>query len=368
MKQLQILDATLRDGGYCNRWNFGFHTISHIIRCLVAARIDVIECGFLSAAAPFDRDSTLFANVGDLRRLLPETSDGPLFVLMVNYGDCDPTTLPDAACSGVDGLRVAFHKDDMKGAIALSHTLQSKGYRVFLQPMVSLQYSARAFDELIDRTNELRPHAFYIVDSFGTMKRSELFSLLAQTEERLDRAISLGFHAHNNTQMAFANAQSFVEAASNRPAIVDGSLFGMGRGAGNLQTELWVDAMNDAYNGAYRLEPLLHAVETQILPFFRNEPWGYSIPNLLAAIHGAHPNYASELANRHEISFQQMDVLFQSMPCEKRGRYDASYLDGVTAPGVGIWETYKGSPLPPAESAANDAFSSTREWQKEVSR
>ena len=109
--------------------------------------------------------------------------------------------------------------------------------------MVSLSYTDEEFLDLIRRVNELEPYAFYIVDSFGMMKRKDLTRLFYLVEHNLNENIKIGFHSHNNMQLAYSNAQSLVDLHSDRELIIDASVYGMGRGAGNLNTELFVQYM-----------------------------------------------------------------------------------------------------------------------------
>ena len=44
---IEVLDCTLRDGGYCNEWRFGFENAGKITKALTEARIEMVECGFI---------------------------------------------------------------------------------------------------------------------------------------------------------------------------------------------------------------------------------------------------------------------------------------------------------------------------------
>lgn len=120
--------------------------------------------------------------------------------------------------------------------------------------MVTLSYSDEEFLKLIRQVNEFMPYAFYIVDSFGMMKGKDLTRLFYMIEHNLSEEISIGFHSHNNMQLAYSNAQTLINVRSNRNLIIDSSVYGMGRGAGNLNTELFVDYLNENYGTHYKLE------------------------------------------------------------------------------------------------------------------
>ncbi len=177
MNRVHILDCTLRDGGYCNQWKFGWDNARKIVKGLVKADIDIIECGFLSEKISYDKDVTKFTTVDELRSIIPENRSNKLFVAMINYGDYDAENLPQCDGTSIDGIRVAFHKKDMDEALKLCSAIKNKGYKVFIQAMVTLSYTDNEFLTLIKEVNLMEPYAFYIVDSFGMMKNRDLIRL-----------------------------------------------------------------------------------------------------------------------------------------------------------------------------------------------
>ena len=326
MNRIHVLDCTLRDGGYCNQWNFGYENIKKIMESLVKADIDIIECGFLTKNAGNDRNISRYRKIEDVLEYIPELNKGKIFCVMINCGEYEIEELPDYPGKGVQGIRIAFHKKDRKKAFQLACEIKKKGYLVFLQPMVSVSYTDEEFLDLILRTNEIVPYAFYIVDSFGMMKKKSLMRFFYMIEHNLDEKIMIGFHSHNNIQLAYSNAQSLVETLTNRDLIIDSSIYGMGRGAGNLNTELFVDYLNENIGAKYQLEPLLNAIDEVLNEFYQRNYWGYSLPNYLSAIHNVHPNYAFYLDDKKTLTLENMNRLFLLMDREKRLEFDKDYI------------------------------------------
>ena len=157
----------------------------------------------------------------------------------------------------------------MTEAAELSRQIKAKGYKVFVQAMVSLSYSDEEFLAMIRMMNEIEPYAFYIVDSFGMMKKKNLIRLFYMVENNIKDGIWIGFHSHNNMQLAYSNAQSLVDAQTNRNLIIDSSIYGMGRGAGNLNTELFVEYLNENADGKYNLKPLLNVIDEILNDFYQ---------------------------------------------------------------------------------------------------
>jgi Isopropylmalate/homocitrate/citramalate synthases len=113
----------------------------------------------------------------------------------------------------------------------------------------------------------------------------------------------LGYHSHNNLQLAYSNAINFVQNKNtDRDIIIDSSILGMGRGAGNLTTELIADYMNKKEIKQYNIIPLLDTIDKYLETIYRESYWGYSIAHFLSASFGCHPNYSSFLINKKNLS------------------------------------------------------------------
>ena len=327
MNKIQVLDCTLRDGGYCNNCRFGFENEKKIIHGLVEANVDIIECGFLMNTVEYDQDVTRFTSLDEVAKIIPKDKEGKTFVMLTDYGKYRPEDLPEYDGVSVDGLRVAFHKKDRIAALKECKKIKNKGYKVFVQVMVSLSYTDEEFLDLIRRVNELEPYAFYIVDSFGMMKRKDLTRLFYLVEHNLNEKIKIGFHSHNNMQLAYSNAQSLVDLHSDRDLIIDSSVYGMGRGAGNLNTELFVQYLNDNADGNYDIKPLLSIIDEILNAFYQRNYWGYSLPNYLSAAHNAHPNYAGYLDDKKTLTVENMNEIFDMMDEDKKVSYDKDYIE-----------------------------------------
>lgn len=327
MNNIQVLDCTLRDGGYCNEWNFGFDNARKITNGLLEANIDIIECGFLTTKVEYNPDVTKFTSIEEAARIIPVNREGKIFVAMMNYGEYSVEDLPVHDGTSVDGIRVAFHKKNLSDALEVCQKIKDKGYLVFVQPMVSLSYSDEEFLDLIKRTNTLKPYAFYIVDSFGMMKSKDLTRLFYVVEHNLISDIWIGFHSHNNMQLAYSNAQKLTTVQTNRNLIIDSSIFGMGRGAGNLNTELFIDYLNENSGKSYVLRPILTLIDEILNEFYQRNYWGYSLPNYISAAHNAHPNYAGYLDDKKTLTIEDMNVIFDMMDEDKKISFDKTYIE-----------------------------------------
>lgn len=322
----KVLDCTLRDGGYVNDWGFGEKNIKKIIEKLVEANIDIIECGFLSNKNKFNKDVTIFDDIKGIRSYLPKTKKDNLFVCMINYGEYELDELPINDNKSIQGIRIAFHKKDMVGALEYCKALKAKGYKIFLQPMVSLSYTDDEFIKLIKASNKINPYAFYIVDSFGAMNGKDIKHLFKLVDCSLNKNIHIGFHSHNNIQMSFSNTQTLFNLKTKRNLIIDSSVFGMGRGAGNLNTEIFIEYLNEYHKSNYKLKPLLEIIDQILANIYINNYWGYSLPYYISAKNNCHPNYATYLDEKNTLNIENINDILKKIEKHKKNVFDNNYI------------------------------------------
>lgn len=321
MNRIQILDCTLRDGGYINDFRFGRDGIKKIIDQLTTAGIDIIETGFLEDGE-YDQDCSVYNKVEQISFLLPKDHRRSMYVAMACYGEYDINQLSPYNGKSVDGIRVTFHYNEVKEALDYCKEIQKKGYKVFVQPVGTTSYTDEQLISLIHKVNEMRPYSFYLVDTLGLMHKEEVLRFFYLINHNLSKGINMGFHSHNNLQLSYSNCQSLTAVESNRTISLDASVYGMGRGAGNLNTELIANYLNEHLAAVYEIEPLLEIVDEYILKIKEQYDWGYSVPYYLAAINGCHPNYASYLSRKHTLNVKSISTILHMIEPEKRSLFD----------------------------------------------
>lgn len=320
------LDCTLRDGGYINNWNFGSKNIRRILEKLSDANIDIIECGFFSQDIEYDKNVSIFDTMDRITQFISSVDKQFIPAFMINYGSYDIDSIPQCDASCQIALRVCFHKKDFHDAMAYCKKIKEKGYSLFVQPMVSVSYTDKEFLQLIDMANEIDPFAFYIVDSFGVMRGDDLMRLYYLVDHNLDDSICLGYHPHNNIQMAFSNAQSLVELKTERDLVIDSSVLGMGRGAGNLNTELFIEYLNERGGGKFRSIPLLQLIDQVMENMSAKYRWGYSLPHYLSSLNNCHPNYATFLNEKKTLTVEDINDILVNLDNNKRNVFDRDYI------------------------------------------
>ncbi len=328
MNSINILDCTLRDGGYVNNWNFKKDQINKILVALDKSNIEIIECGYLNDTKGKQNDSTLFNSIAALENyLIPPVLNNKQKVVMINFGDFNVYKLPAQKDTMIDGIRLAFHIQDVDKAIESSKQIISFGYKLYFQPMVTKNYKDIEFLSLIEKVNKINPFAFYIVDSFGSMSIEEFHKYLVMAHCNLNSQIILGYHAHNNMQLALANAVNMCMQNLHRKIIIDSSIFGIGRGAGNLNSELIADYLNKSYNKQYDTLPLLEIIDEILMSLMAQNPWGFSPAQFLSASYNCHPNYATYLISKNTNHIVNIKKILDTLPKEHKSTYNKKIIE-----------------------------------------
>lgn len=328
MSRISILDCTLRDGGYINQWEFGHSAIKDIISNLIMAGMDIVECGFMRDL-PYSKDKSVFSCVSQIVPFITPKKAHTLYVAMIALGDISPEKILPYDGTSIDGIRLTFHKHEWNTAKEVAATLMDKGYKVFVQPVGTTSYSDAELLALIDDVNRLHPFAFYLVDTLGIMYRNDLLRFFYLIDHNLAQGIKVGFHSHNNLQLSFANAQELLRMNSVREIIIDSSVYGMGRGVGNLSSELLAEYINTNIEHRYAIMPLLTIAEKYLMSIYAEHRWGYDLPYFLSATVKCHPNYASYLLNKGTLTIESIAKMLALLPSDKRDLYDKELIQNI---------------------------------------
>lgn len=327
---VRLLDCTLRDGAYIVDANFGTPSIKGIIKKMEDANVDIIECGWLKNT-PHKTGTTFFHLPQDIEQYLIEKKQKSTYVAMIDWDRYDLEQLPEYDGKSIDAIRVVFPKNKFREGIALGKKIEEKGYKVYFQAANTLGYLDEELLQLAQEVNKAKPEALSIVDTFGAMYWDDLERIITLLNNNLDKEIKLGFHSHNNQQLSFSLSMQFVEnlADSGRSVIVDSSLCGMGRGAGNATTELMANYLNLKHHGKYDMNMIMDAIDMYMEYFKENYSWGYSTPYFIAGMYCCHVNNISYLQRNHRTNAKDMHNIIETLAPEERRKYDYDLLEDI---------------------------------------
>ncbi len=325
---IELLDCTLRDGAYINNSEFGEPALKGIIKHLQDAHVEIIECGWLKDS-PNKEGSSYFHIPSDMEKYILEKKHSATYVTMIDYNRYDDSVLPVCDGKSVDAVRVVFPHGKHEEGIAIGERIKQKGYKIYFQAANTLAYSNDDLVELAKAMNKVKPVAVSIVDTFGAMYDDDLERIFLILNRELDKDIKIGFHAHNNQQLAFALSSRFVELAekAGRDAIADSSLCGMGRGAGNTTTELMTSFLNRKYHKNYDMNEILDAIDMYMTGFEEKYSWGYSTPYFIAGLYQCHVNNIAYLQKNHRTNARDMSNIIASLSQSERRAYDYDLLE-----------------------------------------
>ena len=321
MRKVYLLDCTLRDGGYINDFRFGEDVIRGFCKKIVKTGVEICEVGFIKGDV-YDPDTSLFPDVESFKNVITPKDSRMKYVGMLDMSKPIPMDrLTPYDGTSIDGIRVIFKKNKINEAYEYCKRIQELGYFISVNFVGTDLYTDEEFIEGIRKFNELKPFAVSIVDSFGVIKRKHFLRLCYIADSNLHKDCVLAYHAHNNLQLAFGNAESLVEMNLKRDLIIDACVFGMGRGAGNLNMELFAEYMNENYDTSYDIQPMLEIMDEYLADIYKKKQWGYSLPFYLSASKNCHPNYSVYLEEKDALSVQDFDHILASIPAEERANY-----------------------------------------------
>lgn len=337
MRNVQILDCTLRDGGRIIDCRFDNSVIKNITRELTDSSIDIVEIGFLRShnLVEYNGNSTFFTEVPQIADFLPKQNKvRTMYVAFIDFNMYDFDLLEKCDGESITGIRVGFTKkqfdsqiEEIKEAL---FKVKKQGYKLFVQSVNSLAYSDKELLELVELINEIEPYSFGIVDTYGAMYLDDITHYYNLVDYNLNKNICIDIHSHNNFQSSFAFAQEIVRLAGERRKIIlDATLNGMGKCAGNLNTELIVDYLNRKKNYDYDLDKVLDTIDRYLEPIKQEKKWGYSIPAFMAGIYKSHPNNIIYLTNKYRLNNKDIKYIISSIDENTRQRYDYDNIQRI---------------------------------------
>lgn len=289
--EIKILDVTIRDGGLMNNHKFTDEVVKGVYDACVQGGIDYMEFGYKGSKNIFSRSEYgpwKFCDEADVRRIVGD-NDTPLKLAVM--ADAERTDYKEDILprneSVLAMIRVATYIHQVPVALDMVKDAHDKGYETTVNLMAASTVSERELDEALALLVESEVDAVYLVDSFGSFYSEHVHYLVRKyLEHSTPRGKTVGMHAHNNQQLAYANT---IEAAIKGANLLDSSIAGLGRGAGNCPTELLVGFL---HNPKYRLRPILHCIQHHIEPMRKDLLWGFDIPYMITGLLNQHPRAA----------------------------------------------------------------------------
>ncbi|KPA09789.1 nucleoid-structuring protein H-NS, partial [Candidatus Magnetomorum sp. HK-1] len=202
----------------------------------------------------------------------------------------------------IDIVRVVADKEKVINAIELLQKLKKKGYLVSLNVTGFSNYSHNERIELVHILKETCIDIIYIADTYGSLLPSDINRIFDLILENINN-MQIGFHPHNNMQMALINSVEAIRLGIN---LIDTTIFGMGRGAGNLPLELLLAYFQRIIKTKYDIIPILIFLNQYMLPLHKKIGWGYSLSNLLSGLFKCHPYFIFDIIENYNFEIDEI--------------------------------------------------------------
>ncbi len=294
-EEIKVLDCTIRDGGLINNYQFSIDFVKAVYRAICEAGVDIIELGKkLEESDEYTREKYgkwNFCDEDDLKEVIDscESDFRPAVAVMYDVGRVDVSKLNHADESPMDMIRTACYVPDIDKGIDLVKRCKDLGYQTTINIMAISAAIESDLIEALSQANEIEEIDYlYLVDSFGAFY-SEQITYYLELYRKYAPDKELGFHAHNNQQLAFSNTQQSIIDGVN---LLDATVNGIGRGAGNCNLEL---LLNFLKNPKFDVRPVYKVIQEQFVPLRNSIEWGFNDIYGISGYLNQHPRQAMKL-------------------------------------------------------------------------
>ncbi|MBU0469333.1 MAG: aldolase catalytic domain-containing protein [Candidatus Omnitrophica bacterium] len=293
-EQIKVLDCTIRDGGLINKHDFDEAFVKDVYKSLSEAGVDYMEIGYKNSPTLFDPKEYgpwKFCDDEVIKRVIDGVESGCKISVMADIGRVNMDAIKEKSESPVDMIRVASYVKDIDKAIVMANEFNEKGYETTVNLMAVSRDQGPELDEALHQIEEeCKTDVVYVVDSFGAFYQENIEHLVKHYKSIL-KTKEIGFHGHNNQQLAFSNT---IEAIIHGANYMDATVYGIGRAAGNCTLELLIGFLK---NPKYDIRPVLDLISNKFIPLREQIEWGYIIPFAIAGMMNEHPQAAMNLRN-----------------------------------------------------------------------
>jgi 4-hydroxy 2-oxovalerate aldolase len=301
MSKFKILDCTLRDGGYYTNWDFNQELVDTYIDACNSLPLDYLEVGYRSNPMKEYFGQYFYLPKYVMERLKAKTNKK--LVIMLNEKDISSENVKELLydCIGyISMVRLAIDPKNFARAIELATEGKKIGFEIGFNVMyMSTWKDQKGFLELLPSIKGVADY-FYMVDSFGGVNPDDVRETFNLVRSKVD--VPIGFHGHNNLEMALINSLTAIECGAS---IVDATITGMGRGAGNLKTELLLTSLNAKGQLDFDFNALSKVVDS-FRTLQEEHGWGTNLPYMVSGANSLPQKDVMDWVGKRYFSFNSI--------------------------------------------------------------
>jgi 4-hydroxy 2-oxovalerate aldolase len=289
--EIRVLDCTIRDGGLMNNHQFDDKLVAAVYHACVDGGVDYMELGYKASRKGIkmgEHGAWKYCLEEDIRRIVGDNETSLKLSIMADAERCDyREDIPPKDQSVVDMVRIATYINQIPTALEMVKDAHDKGYETTVNLMAVTTVPEPELNEGLELLTKSETQALYVVDSFGALYSEQVHYLVSKylTYGKASGK-EVGIHAHNNLQLAYANT---IEAIIEGANMLDATMAGLGRGAGNCPMELLIGFL---HNPKYDLRPILECVQDHVEPLRAELKWGFDLPYMITGLLNQHPRSA----------------------------------------------------------------------------
>jgi 4-hydroxy 2-oxovalerate aldolase len=298
---MKILDCTIRDGGYYTEWDFDQELVATYFTAFNNLPVDYLEIGYRSNPMKGYLGEYFYCPTYVLEKV--RNLSNKALVIILNEKDVRPEDVENLLrpCIGlITMVRIALDPEQLSRALKLAEAIKKLGFEVGFNIMYMSKWKQyKAFLDEIKYVDDVADY-FYMVDSFGGVYPQDVKETIDLVKQRTK--CKIGFHGHNNLELALINSLTAIESGAD---IVDATVTGMGRGAGNLKTELLLTALNARTGEKVDFNALSQVVDA-FEKLQQHHGWGTNLPYMVSGANSLPQKDVMEWVTRRFYSFNSI--------------------------------------------------------------
>ena len=336
MDNVKILDCTLRDGGYYNNWDFSKKFANRYLNVISKTSVNTIEIGFRKPINNIGAGPSGLKKIGNFldtketlvsKLFIPKQKTIAVMIDLSDYIGKDSyknlrNNFKNSKRSRVKFVRIACNVEDKYRLPKVVKYLKKQKYIVGANLMKFTILSNNEIYSFFKVAQKSGVDYMYLADSFGNCVPKKINNICRYLNKKGFNLNKFGFHSHDNTGNALKNT---IAAIKNGFGIVDTSMMGMGRGAGNLKLEDFLK-----YQKKFdEIKFINFFAKEKMSKLYKRYRWGKNKYYKYSALNNIHPTFVQRLIEEGKFKKRTTMKILQFLKNNNATQYDMNIFDNL---------------------------------------